>query len=154
MNDFIAKLENLIFKILTFLRVKETAAKKIVQFGMFCAVGVVNTAISYGVYYIFLLLKCNYVVANIAGFVVSVTNAFYWSNKYVFKKKEGKKRSLIKAYIKTFTAYGVTGLILANILLVFWVEVLGVPELWGPIINLIITIPTNFFLNKLWAFKD
>ena len=39
MNEFIAKLENVIFKILTFLRVKEKIAKKIVQFFVFCVVG-------------------------------------------------------------------------------------------------------------------
>ena len=154
MNDFIAALENVLFKILTFLRVKEKIAKRIVQFFVFCIVGVGNTIISYGVYYIFLLLKWNYIAGNITGFVVSVTNAFYWNNKYIFKKKEGKRRSLLKAYIKTFTAYGVSGLVLSNILLIFWVEILGIPEAWGPILNLLITVPTNFFLNKLWAFKD
>lgn len=154
MNEIIVKLENILFKTLTFLKVKEKNAKRIVQFLGFCVVGVGNTLISYGVYYIFLLLKWNYIAGNITGFVVSVTNAFYWSNKYVFKKKEGKKRSWFKAYIKSFTAYGVTGLILSNILLIVWVEVLGIPEIWGPIINLLITVPTNFLLNKLWAFKD
>ncbi len=154
MNEFIAKLESVLFKILTFLRVKEKIAKKIVQFGIFCVVGVGNTIISYSVYSIFVLLKWNYVAGNITGFVVSVTNAFYWNNKYIFRKKEGKRRSLLKAYIKTFTAYGMSGLILSNILLIFWVEVLGVPEIWGPVLNLLVTVPTNFFLNKLWAFKD
>lgn len=154
MNEFIAKLENVIFKILTFLRVNEKIAKRIVQFFVFCIVGVGNTIISYSVYSIFVLLKWNYVAGNITGFVVSVTNAFYWNNKYIFRKKEGKNRSLLKAYIKTFTAYGVSGLFLSNILLIFWVEVLGVPEIWGPILNLLVTVPTNFLLNKLWAFKD
>ena len=154
MNDFIAALENVLFKILTFLRVKEKIDKRIVKCFVFCIVGVGNTIISYGVYYIFLLLKWNYIAGNITGFVVSVTNAFYWNNKYIFKKKEGKRRSLLKAYIKTFTAYGVSGLVLSNILLIFWVEILGIPEAWGPILNLLITVPTNFFLNKLWAFKD
>ena len=154
MNEFIAGLEKVFFKILTFLRVKETVAKKIVQFFVFCIVGVGNTIISYSVYYIFLLLKWNYIAGNITGFVVSVTNAFYWNNKYIFKKKEGRRRSLFKAYIKTFMVYGVSGLFLSNILLIFWVEVLGVPEAWGPVLNLLVTVPTNFFLNKLWAFKD
>ncbi|OYP50573.1 polysaccharide biosynthesis protein GtrA, partial [Lachnotalea glycerini] len=48
----------------------------------------------------------------------------------------------------------ITGLILANILLIIWVDVLHIPKLFGPIINLIITIPLNFMINKLWAFKD
>ena len=30
---------------------------------------------------------------------------------------------------------------------------MGIPELLGPIINLVITTPINFVINKLWAFK-
>ena len=82
MNEFIAKLESVLFKILTFLRVKEKIAKRIVQFFVFCVVGVGNTIISYSVYAIVVILNWNYVAGNITGVVVSVTNAFYWNIKY------------------------------------------------------------------------
>ena len=50
-------------------------------------------------------------------------------------------------------AYAGTGLILNNILLIFWVDIMGIHEMLGPILNLFITIPLNFLLNKYWAFK-
>ena len=53
---------------------------------------------------------------------------------------------------KTYCAYALTGLILNNVLLYLWISVLGINKMIAPIINLIINIPINFFMNKLWAF--
>ena len=56
------------------------------------------------------------------------------------------------ALFKTYVSYGFTGLILNNILSVLWVSVLHISKMLAPIINLVISIPINFFMNKLWAF--
>ena len=63
-----------------------------------------------------------------------------------------EQRSIWKALLKTYVSYGFTGIILNNILLVLWVRVIGINKMLAPIINLIINIPINFFMNKLWAF--
>lgn len=124
------------------------------QFVKFGIVGVSNTLISYVSYLIFLFLGCYYLVASVLSFVVSVTNSFYWNNKYVFKAEDNVKRSLLTAYIRTFLAYASTGLVLANILLFLWVSILHIPEVIAPLISLIITIPLNYIINKYWAFKN
>lgn len=123
------------------------------QFVQFGIVGLSNTLISYVVYLICISFGMHYLLASVVGFVVSVQNAFYWNNKYVFQAEEGEKRIVWKAWIKTFLSYASTGLVLANILLVLWVDVLHIPEALGPVLNLLITIPLNFILNKLWAFR-
>lgn len=123
--------------------------KQFVKFGM---VGVSNTIISYVVYVVLVYIHVHYLIASLMGFIVSVLNAFYWNNKYVFKE-EAEKRVWWKALIKTFISYAGTGLVLSNILLVFWIEILHVPEMIGPLLSLVITIPLNFVLNKYWAFK-
>ena len=94
----------------------------------------------------------DYIIANIISFLLSVLWSFYWNNKYVFKLNEGEQRSIWKALLKTYVSYGFTGIILNNILLVLWVRVIGINKMLAPIINLIINIPINFFMNKLWAF--
>jgi len=33
------------------------------------------------------------------------------------------------------------------------VEIAGIPETLAPILNLCITIPLNFLVNKYWTFK-
>lgn len=132
---------------------KEFGMKKtFLQFVKFGIVGLSNTIISYITYVILVLMDCNYLLASVIGFVISVINSFYWNNKYVFKDDTGK-RELLKTFVKTFFAYASTGLLLANILLYLWIDILHLHEMLGPILNLFITIPINFVLNKLWAFK-
>lgn len=124
------------------------------QFVQFGIVGLSNTLISYVVYLLGIGLGMHYLLASVLGFLVSVQNAFYWNNKYVFQAGEGEQRVWWRAWIKTFLSYASTGLVLANILLVIWVDLLHIPESLGPVINLMITIPLNFLLNKLWAFRE
>lgn len=131
---------------------KKNWIQSLLQFIKFGIIGVSNTLISYVVYVAGVWLGLHYLLASVFGFVISVLNSFYWNNKYVFKK-EGKERNLFHTLIKTFLSYGFTGLILANLLLYLWVDVFQISEYLGPIINLMITVPLNFILNKFWAFR-
>lgn len=142
-----------IYKILH-LKLSEEVWGKLCQFVKFGVVGVSNTLISYAVYAVLVNLNWHYLLANVAGFVVSVINAYYWSDRYVFKAQEGEGRVWWKAFLKTFISYAGTGLILNNILLVIWVDVAGIHEMLGPVINLFVTVPLNFLLNKYWAYRD
>lgn len=121
----------------------------IVQFIKFGIVGVSNTLITLVTYYILIYMGVDYIMANAIGFVLGTINAYYWNNKYVFRKTQ---QGNIKPFLKSFTGYGMTFL-LGTICLVLLVQVVGVSEFIAPIINLLITIPINFFINKLWAFK-
>lgn len=123
------------------------------QFVQFAMVGVSNTIISYTVYALLVLASINYLIANIIGFLVSVLNAYYWNNRYVFKGQEGETRVWWKTLAKTFFAYAGTGLVLANILLFILVKALSVHEMLAPILILFVTTPINFLANKLWAYK-
>lgn len=127
---------------------------KIKQFIKFGIVGISNTIISYVVYVVLVKVQVNYLLASIAGFIVSVLNSYYWNNKYVFRKQEDEQRTWWKTLIKTFVSYAGTGLILSNILLVMWVEWIKVPEIIAPLINLLLTVPMNFVINKCWAFRS
>lgn len=135
------------------IQLKPETWEKLQQFVKFGIVGLSNTLISYVVYVVLVFFGVYYLIASLIGFVVSVLNAYYWNNKYVFQTDTGESRVWWKTLIKTFASYAGTGLILSNILLVLWVEVLHFPEIIGPLINLIVTIPLNFVLNKYWAFK-
>lgn len=127
--------------------------KALVQFVKFGFVGLSNTVISTVIYWIMIYFGINKYVASVTGFVVSVLNSFFWNNSFVFKKEEGETRSPIMALIKTFASYAATGLVLHNILLYVWTEIFSVNDYLVPIINLVITIPINFVMNKFWAFK-
>ncbi|MCR4902230.1 MAG: GtrA family protein, partial [Butyrivibrio sp.] len=79
--------------------------------------------------------------------------SYYWNNKMVFTKEEGAERVWWKALIKTYISYSFTGLFLNSVLLILWVQVLGISEFIAPIINLLVSVPINFIINKFWAFK-
>lgn len=124
--------------------------KKLMQFIKFGIVGCSNTVISLAIYYILLYFNVNYIIANVVGFVVSVLNAYFWNNKYVFKNNNNNTKSKL---FKTYLAYGIT-FILSNTLLYLQVEMLNISEIVAPIICLFVTIPLNFILNKFWTFKE
>lgn len=132
------------------------------QFVKFGIVGVSNTLISYFIYLGTLVSlngvyengKYNYLIASVLSFVLSVLWSFFWNNKYVFKDDGEERRSLWQTLLKTYVSYSFTGLFLNNILLILWVQVLHISEFIAPLINLLVSVPLNFIINKFWAFKE
>ena len=120
----------------------------IMQFIKFGIVGLSNTLIALLVYYVLLFIGVNYLIANVFSWVVSVFNAFYWNNKYVFQNDT----IWFKALIKTYISYGVSFL-LGTLLLFILVAGCGISEVIAPLLSLVITIPLNFIMNKFWTFK-
>ena len=127
---------------------------EIYQFIKFGIVGISNTLIAYITYSICVYIGINFLIANAIGFLISVLNAYYWSDRFVFKKGDGESRSALWTLIKTYMAYGCTGLLLASILLYFYVERLNISEYIAQLLVLVVTIPLNFIINKYWSFKN
>lgn len=126
----------------------------LLQFIKFGIVGLSNTTLSYVIYSICILSGIHYLIANVIGFIGGVLNAFYWSNRYVFKKRDDEQRNIILALIKTFLAYGSTGLVFNSILLYILVEQCGMSDLVAQLIGLTVTVPLNFIINKYWSFNS
>lgn len=125
----------------------------VIQFLKFSIVGLSNTIVSYLVYAALLFIGENYIVANIVSYFAGVINSFYWNNKYVFDNERSDLSSLISSFSKLLASSAFTGLIINNILLYFWVSVLGISSILGPLLNLFVTYPLNYILSKYWAFK-
>lgn len=126
----------------------------LMQFVKFGIVGVSNTLISTFTYMICVGgIGLHRQVAYFLGFVISVCNSFYWNNKYVFEGNRKSIGELAYAFVKMTLSYASTGLVLGAVLLEVWVQIFHIPEIIAPIVSLFITIPLNFVLNKLWAFK-
>ena len=160
--------EKLIYNIMKSLSIKilkkdyaDNQHAAFMQFVKFGIVGVSNTVISYVLYAATLLIlqkadlfpKTDYLWAQIVAFILSVLWSFYWNNKMVFVTSEESERVWWKALIKTYISYSFTGLFLNSILLILWVKICGMSEFVAPILNLLISVPLNFLINKFWAFK-
>ncbi len=121
------------------------------QFIKFAVVGCSNTIVNLAVYYFCIFLGAHYLLAYTSGFLISVCNAFFWNSKYVFVNKQ--ETSTYKAFIKVFASYGFSFL-LSVALMSLLVEICDVSSFIAPVLKMMITIPLNFILNKIWAFKD
>lgn len=131
---------------------KASSKRFVLQFIKFGIVGVFNTLVSLVVYYVFLWIDPRlYLLGNVAGWIVSVANAFFWNNKYVFQSQSSDMGTFLKKLGKTYLSYGATFL-LSTVLLYLEVSVLNWSVVVSPILNLVITIPLNFLLNKFWTF--
>jgi putative flippase GtrA len=126
----------------------ENQKRTFIQFIKFGIVGLSNTAIGLGTYYLFLFLDFHYMIANILSWVISVFNAFYWNNQYVFKNSTAWCTALVRTYI----SYGFSFLF-GCVVLYILVEWCGISDKIAPLLTLVITIPLNFVLNKFWTFR-
>ena len=139
----------------------DEAFKAWIQFIKFGLVGFMNTILNYiiteGGYYILKNhLESNTFALQIsqtAGFVITVFISFLINNALVFTKGENEHRNPWLTLIKTYIAYSVTGLFLNNALVYVEMNILHMSAVIAPIINLIVDVPINFFLNKLWAYR-
>ena len=76
---------------------KEDKDDIILQFIKFGLVGVSNTLVAWACYYLFLWFDEDlYMVGSVVGTVVSIANAFFWNDKFVFKSDNNDWRSTLK----------------------------------------------------------
>lgn len=128
--------------------------KTVFQFLRFGIVGVVNTLVYLAVYYLFLHFDPGlYLIGNIIGWFVSVINAFFWNSRFVFSSKSKGAKGRMAEIIKTYIVYGSTFFV-ASVLLYVEVDILQWSSVLSPILNLMITIPSNYLLNKFWTFGE
>ena len=125
----------------------------------FCAVGLSNTVVGYVLYLTSLVIlkqinvvkSGDYYVAQIASFSLGVLWAYYWNRRYVFEKEN--EAGFLAGLLKSYMMYGFTGVIVSNVLLFVWIEILEISEYIAPIFNLAVTVPLNFMLSKFWVFR-
>ena len=114
-----------------------------------CAiVGFGNLFISLVTYYLLVFFSINYQIANIGGFITGSLNGYIWNRVWVFKNSKKNLSSIVKFYLSYLSTW-----LLSAILLYIWIEVFNISDKIAPIINVVITTPINYLLNKYWVFK-
>ncbi|MCM1326351.1 MAG: GtrA family protein [Bacteroidales bacterium] len=131
---------------------KKTALIQFIKFGM---VGAINTILSYlitnGCYYIFHLHEQ---ICNLINFVITVLISYLLNSRFVFREKEEDGQPWYKALAKVYASYALTELLLMGVLLYIEERRLGIPHYIATFINLCVTVPINFILNKFWAYRN
>ncbi len=120
------------------------------RFIKFSIVGLINTAIYFAVYYLLLYFKVHHLLANTAGYFAGSINGYLLSRFWVFKDtSDGSKQSVLKFYV----VYG-SSLLLSNGLVALFVDVMGISDKIAPILTICFTTPYNYFLQKIWTFRE
>lgn len=132
----------------------EKLKNALIQFIKFGIVGAINTILSYLItnlcYYV---IHLHAQISNIIAFIITVFISFILNGKFVFNNNI-KQRNFTKSLLKVYASYSITGLFLNAMLLYIEEQILGIPHYIATLMNLIVTIPINFLLNKFWAYKD
>lgn len=121
---------------------------EIIRFIKFGIVGISNTVLLLLIYYVCIYIGFSYLWANTISWGLSILNAYYWNNRYVFNGHRSWKEKLIK----TYCAYGISYLV-SMILMYLLVEKICFTNKLAPILVLIFTAPLNYALNRYWSFK-
>ncbi|MGN0811288.1 MAG: GtrA family protein [Akkermansia muciniphila] len=82
-----------------------------------------------------------------------MSNAYIFSSRYVFYIHRDSVEEHLIAFLKTILSYSFTGILLNALFLYLLVDVSGVSCYKAQFFSLLITVPTNFILNKYWAFR-
>ena len=95
------------------------------------------------------VLGCNYLWSNVAGYVASIINNFFWSKYWVFSARQGRFMQEIPLFLLAFgCAYATQFLFL-----LLMVEGIGINEYLGQFLGLFVYGAVNFLMNKKITFR-
>lgn len=134
------------------------------QFGKFAAVGFLNTAIDFGVLNILSMITgvtAGFVLGgvNIPGFILAVSNAYFWNKFWVFRDREG---GVLSDFPK-FLAVSLLGLLINSgtvvVLTTYLPLLLGLAgATWllniAKVIATVVSLAWNFFGYKFLVFRS
>ena len=126
------------------------------QFTKFALIGFMNTILNLAITYFLIFCFQNATtnktlltfLANLIGFVFTTLSAYYFNNKFVFKKTNKKN---LWPLAKTYICYSTT-FVLSFILTKIFTNLIGLNVFLVPAISLVFTVPLNFLINKFWSF--
>lgn len=134
-------------------RLLQKLPPSIMQFLKFGLVGALNTILSYlitnGCYY---LLHMHEQVSNLISFLITVFVSYLLNSRFVFRPEDGQQ-PWYRALAKVYASYALTELVLMGIFLFVQERLLGIPHFIATFLNLCVTVPLNFLLNKFWAYR-
>lgn len=124
------------------------------QFVKFCVVGVLNTAVDFGMYYVlsrgYLGFHFHYLIANVIAFLVAVTNSFALNKRWTFGSRNEKNA----LQFTKFVSVNLVSLAMYEALLALFVEFGGFADIAGKALGYGLVLMWNFSAYKYWTFRE
>jgi len=126
----------------------------LVQFLKFGMVGAANMVLSYLITNIsYYGLHLHEQICNLISFLITVLISYLLNSRFVFRGQESGGQPWYQALLKVYASYALTELLLMGILLHVEERIYEIPHFAATFVNLCVTVPLNFVLNKFWAYR-
>ena len=122
-------------------------------FWRFSTVGVSNTIVDYGLFYLLTrFVSLHALVANPISVEIAILWSFVWNNAWTFSERKVKDPLINRFFI--FQAVSLGGLVLSQLFLLFFNEFLNIYDLIAKALIIPIVLIFNYILNSRWTFRD
>lgn len=111
-------------------------------------VGVLNTIIGYGTYYILVRFNLYYILASVISQIVGMTHSYIWNKFFTFRSKKKSVKEIIK-----FTSVALSTYFINLFLLMVFVEVYPMEKALAGFISMIIVTILSFLGHKFISFN-
>lgn len=118
------------------------------QFIKFLGIGILNTIVGYGSFFI-LVTYLNYQVALLCAHLIGVTNSFFWNKLWVFKTRNISIIEFLRFNVVYAFVYATNA-----VALYISVEILKIDPRPAQLVLLPVVTLISFFGQKLWTFKN
>ena len=114
----------------------------------FCFVGATGYLVNLWVFSLLVLvLDVHYIPAAVGSFLVAVTNNYTWNRVWTFREHRGNVAYQGMRFLVVSTLA-----LVANLLVLYMLVEIGLPEIVAQAIAIVLVTPINFVGNKLWSF--
>lgn len=113
----------------------------------YALVGVLNTVVGYGVFYLCLRLGVGHLPALAVSYAVGVIHSFFWNRLWTFKAQGAMSRQVPRFLAVTGMTFGLNALMLQGL-----VHAGLRPDL-GQLMCLVVTTVVGFVGHRLWSFR-
>ena len=121
-------------------------------FWRFCVVGVSNTIVDYGLFYLLTKAGLDLRIANPISVETAIIWSFIWNSIWTFSDRKIEQPLWQRAAAFQFIQFG--GLALSQISLIIFSLYLAIPALISKAATIPIVLVFNYILNSRWAFAE
>ena len=122
----------------------------LIKFIRFSIVGVGNTLVNWGMFFILNAFGVYYIISNLIAYAVATINSYIWNSLWVFKYGQGLK---VNTSVKFFIL-NLIGLTVNTSIMYVLVDIFNFKKFVALVIASIFVVIMNYTVNKLWVFRE
>ncbi|MFD0958314.1 GtrA family protein [Paenibacillus chungangensis] len=128
------------------------------QFILFCAIGLLNTAVDFIVFFILVWLSVHYAAAQAMAYLTGMVCSYMMNSAFTFRSRaearsaDSRRERLFRKL--RFAVWNMLMLSSSVGLIAVATDVAGWPQLWSKTVVTVIIVAINFYGSKRWVFRS